>query len=235
MVEVRTQVDAFADELNLVLQTALGPEVEIAVHADSNGTFRIGPGPFDPSHGGFQLIPQAEPGESWDEARKFLKVGFTLGSDQEDQHLTVLNSTFGLWLLPNVARQKKRPVFRVEYDRGATTKPAAHVHVHAESVELGWILGRYGHSLSQLQEIHFPVGGKRFRPTVEDLLLFLDREGLFRNWADDNWRDVVQRSLAEWDRRQARATARRFPEDSASQLRAMGYDVRPPEAESGQG
>lgn len=40
-----------------------------------------------------------------------------------------------------------------------------------------------GLPLPRLEEIHFPVGGRRFRPTVEELLLFIDRERLFNEQA----------------------------------------------------
>lgn len=110
-----------------------------------------------------------------------LKVEFRVGKDDSGDFMRAESSTFGLWVATG-QKSKARPVFRVEYDRNATSKPQAHVHIHAESVELGWIYGSAGLALPNMHEIHFPVGGKRFRPTVEDLLLFLHRENLFTEW-----------------------------------------------------
>ena len=110
--------------------------------------------------------------------------------------------------------------------RSAPGRAAAHVHLHANSPELAWIYGSSGQPAPDLHALHFPVGGKRFRPTLEDFLLFLDREGIFANWKP-GWRTEVIESLAEWDRSQARATVRRYPEEAITQLEDLGHVVTP--------
>ena len=157
-----------------------------------------------------------------------LKIEFCVSLDDDSKFLAVQHSTHGLWVRPD-PRKPSRPVFRIEYDRNARNKPAAHVHLHAESMELGWIYGTAGLAPPLLHDIHFPVGGQRFRPTVEELLLFLDREKLFMNWRS-GWDKAVWRSLIEWEQLQAKAVVRRHAETSVEQLQDMGYEITPPPA-----
>jgi len=152
-----------------------------------------------------------------------LKIEFRVSLDDRLEHLAVQQSTFGLWVRPDVERGP-RPVFRIEYDREAVSKPLAHIHLHAESVELGWIYGTAGLDLPRLQEIHFPVGGRRFRPTVEELLEFLNREKLFTDWRQ-GWDVILDQSLETWNKRQAQATVRNNPEVAIEQLGRMDYQV----------
>ena len=72
-----------------------------------------------------------------------------------------------------------------------------------------------------------PVGGRRFRPTVEQFLRFLDREKLFVDWRS-GWDRIVEKSLIDWERNQARATVRQRTEAAVDQLRRMGYEVTSP-------
>ncbi len=154
-----------------------------------------------------------------------LKIEFRVSLDDESDHLAVQQSTYGLWVRPDPNRTP-RPVFRIEYDRNAHNKPAAHVHLHAESMEFGWIYGTAGIPPPRLFEIHFPVGGRRFRPTVEELLRFLDREKLFVDWLK-GWNELVEESLEDWESKQARATVRQHTEAAIEQLHLMGYVVTP--------
>ena len=88
-------------------------------------------------------------------------------------------------------------------------------------VRLQWSAG------SRSSRASLPAGGRRFRPTLEEFLLFLDRENLFNDWKD-GWKPELIRSLEGWERIQARATARQFPDEAAGALEALGYDVTAP-------
>ena len=94
-------------------------------------------------------------------------------------------------------------------------------------MEFGWIYGTAQRTPPRLSEIHFPVGGRRFRPTVEELLKFLDREGLFTDWLT-GWESLVDASLTEWEWIQARATVRQHPQAAVEQLEDLGYQITPP-------
>ena len=108
----------------------------------------------------------------------------------------------------------------------AGDRAAAHVHIHAHSPELAWIYGSGGRPAANLHALHFPVGGQRFRPTLEDFLLFLDREHIFTHFKE-GWKPAVLSSLRSWEEIQARSTVRQYPRLAADALRDMGYrDLR---------
>ncbi len=224
---LETEASTFATDLTDLIQGSIvdAPRF-VVVNASSYEQRRIGPEPFEPGHdsgAGFGFVPLVRKCDEGDQPRLMLKIEFRVSLDGQAEHLAVQQSTFGLWVRPDPQRGP-RPVFRIEYDRDATSKPLAHIHLHAESVELGWIYGTAGLPLPRLQEIHFPVGGRRFRPTVEEFLGFLDREKLFTDWRP-GWNAILNESLDAWNRRQAQATVRNNPEAAIEQLKKMGYQV----------
>ncbi len=54
-----------------------------------------------------------------------------------------------------------------------------------------------------------------------------DNEQAFVNWKA-GWQPRLIRSLEAWERRQARATARQFPEEAIGALETLGYRVTAP-------
>lgn len=159
----------------------------------------------------------------------FLHAQYTVETGTASDHLRVRSSSVGLWGDVTGGRKRPRPIVRVEYDRGRLRPgmAASHVHLHANSPELAWIYGSSAQAAPDLHALHFPAGGRRFRPTLEEFLLFLDRERLFTDWRD-GWKSTLIRSLEAWERLQARATARQFPGEAADALEALGYNVMPP-------
>ena len=224
---LQTKSSDFVDRLNGLIGGCIAgaPEFGI-VEADSEQQLRIGPLPFETDGSGFSLIPLVRACDDPDRPRLMLKIEFRVSLDDESNHLAVQQSTYGLWVRPDPHR-KPRPVFRIEYTRDAHNTPPAHVHIHAESMEFGWIYGTSRLAPPRLEEIHFPVGGRRFRPTVEELLRFLNREKLFVDWLH-RWDGLVEESLEEWEMNQARATVRQHTGAAIKQLREMGYKVTPP-------
>lgn len=97
----------------------------------------IGPLPFETEGSGFSSIRLVRACDDGSESRLMLKIEFRVSLDNESNYLAVQQSTYGLWVRPDPNR-RPRPVFRIEYDRDAYNKPAAHVHLHAESMEFGW-------------------------------------------------------------------------------------------------
>lgn len=128
------------------------------------------------------------------------------------------------------------PLLRYEYERGWTDPPGAHVHVHAHRDELAYLLrlAERGQPqermakdrLPQLSEIHFPVGGHRFRPCFEDVLLMIIRE--FAVDKEPEWRDVIDRAIQRWRTKQLCAAVQDVPEVAADKLRKLGWTVEPP-------
>ncbi|MDE0652414.1 MAG: hypothetical protein OXI26_02015 [bacterium] len=161
----------------------------------------------------------------------FLNAHYTVGMSTTGGHLRVATSLVGLWADVTGGRKRPRPLVRVEYNRSwlGRDRAAAHVHLHANSPELAWMYGSSGRPAPDLHALHFPVGGRRFRPTLEEFLLFLDRENLFDNWKA-GWKPKLLDSLEAWERQQARGTARQFPEEAVGALETLGYRVTAPGA-----
>lgn len=226
-----TQADQFGERLTrLVTQVIDTDMIFIVIGAGDDPARRIRPGMSsdDMSDHEFTRVPLRRADDDPDDPVLFLQAEYKVRMDDEATHLAVLSSSVGLWVRSDDSKGPGSPAVRLEYGRDATSKPSAHVHFHAESSELAWLYGTAGEPLHRFHDLHFPMGGRRFRPTLEDFLLFLDRERLFTNWKTPNWRSIVMESHAEWEARQARSTARRHPQEVAAQLRAMGYQVSEP-------
>lgn len=220
----------FAGRLTELVGRTIDSRVVFDVIEDRDGhTCRLGPGLSTEEDRGqdFTLIPLRHGSGDSGNPSLFLKAEYKVTLSPESRNISVVTSSVGLWVRPD-RTGGQRPVIRLEYDRTAVTKPAAHVHFHAESAELAWAYGTAGEPLPRFHELHFPMGGRRFRPTLEDFLLFLDRERLFTNWATPEWKSIVEASRAGWEALQARSTTRRHPQEAAAQLRAMGYRVSEP-------
>lgn len=216
----------FAAQLTELIQGCVVGVREFGVVEAGDDQRRIGPMPLNPEKVGFSLVPLPRECDGAGPATLMLKIELRVSVTPHSGFLVVQTSDYGLWVRPD-PRRRERPVFRVEYVRNARSKPSAHVHLHAESLEIGWIYGTAGLAPPRLAEFHFPVGGRRFRPTVEDLLQFLDRERLYTGW-NPGWQAVVDRTLGDWEQKQASATVRDHTDVAVEQLREMGYEVKPP-------
>jgi hypothetical protein len=80
--------------------------------------------------------------------------------------------------------------------------------------------------LPRLSEMHLPVGGHRMRPSLEDVLLFLERE--FAIDVVDGWRNVIDEYLREYRLLQLMSAVRDAPEAAAEVLRDLKYVVEAP-------
>lgn len=219
----------FGQTLQNIIDGTVGPGVAaFEVVADSGSEVRIGPGPLQLGGDGFKDIPLVRHCDDAQHPTVFLRVNFTCELDSEGEHMAVKKSTFGLFVKV-LAKKKPRPLVRVEYERDQTPDtPNAHVHLHAVSQELGWLRGSAGQPFTEMQDLHFPVGGRRFRPTLEEFLFFLHRERLFTDWAVEGWRANLKASQGDWEIRQAQATVRRHEEVAVAYLRGRGYTIDSP-------
>ncbi|MER5871965.1 hypothetical protein [Streptomyces sp. NPDC002044] len=152
--------------------------------------------------------------------------------DQAGQFLAVDNSAVKVF-----CRGQQEPLFRYEYVRKhGQWPPAAHIQVHAHRDEIAWIqrLAASGKpaamtrkdSVPRLSQIHFPVGGHRMRPGLEDVLLMIVRE--FTIDTVDGWDEALQTGIRLWRHKQVRAAVRDAPEEAADVLRQLGYQVTVP-------
>lgn len=231
MSQLDVEADRFATDLTALFRAVIDDGVSFeSVATPGSSRVKVGPAPFTTQHG-FALVPlwRTVDDRTSRTPPLQLRVEYALEMDREAIFPQVVNSAFGLWVCTSQDRSA-RPLFRIEYDRGKTRKPPAHVHFHSESAELAWIYGSAHLPLPRFEEVHFPVGGRRFRPTIEDVLLFLREEQLFDRWRPEAAR-AIRQSVERWEERQARATARAFPAATADELRRQGWIVSAPAEE----
>ncbi|GAB3754722.1 hypothetical protein GCM10027591_03600 [Zhihengliuella somnathii] len=129
----------------------------------------------------------------------------------------------------------KEPLVRLEYESKYRRAPVLHWQFHGERGALSFILaraGRQGKTSStpkSLSDLHFPTGGRRFRPGVEDFLQFLIQDCGFD--AREGWARTLKLGREEARRTQARTVAGDFPNEVAESLRQLGWSVEPPDAQ----
>ena len=146
--------------------------------------------------------------------------------------LTVEESTF------SVIRGAKssEPLVRWDYIRSPRSNiPCAHVQVHSHRDE--WthalLLGGKNSRRSRrrikteartprIADVHFPVGGRRFRPCLEEILLFVIDE--FGVACTPDARAALQQGMREWEESQVRAVVRH---NRAIALQALGMGAVP--------
>ena len=148
-----------------------------------------------------------------------LLVAYILGLDPEQAHLAVAKSQYGLYL--DSDRQKM--LVHWDYTRDPENDyPVAHVQVNGDCEHFDTLTEKARNAgrispMRPLRDFHFPVGGRRFRPALEDVVEFLVVEGLAEMRND--WETVVKEHRDRWEEHQLRAAVRRFPEIALQQLR----------------
>jgi hypothetical protein len=77
-----------------------------------------------------------------------------------------------------------------------------------------------------MSSLHFPVGGVRFRPCLEDVLAFLVRE--FGIDHQPQWETAIRDGREKWRRMQFGATIRDLQDEAADVLIKHGWTVAAP-------
>lgn len=147
----------------------------------------------------------------------WMKVSYRLCLDEAREYLTVVTSYFGIY----ADDDEDLCLCHVDYEREkADGYPEAHLQVYGTSRALkewrGW--GGAG----ELKRLHFPVGGRRFRPILEDVIEFMITERLVPPRA--GWRDVVEDGRRRFMRKQLRAAIRRYPHIAEEALKEFGRE-----------
>lgn len=206
------QCERFAEEIAGVLQRTVDPaaQVRARVHED-----RVSLGPIKPD-GSSTRIPLTISRRS----AAWLDLSMSFGWDHAGRYLAVEKSQFAVG-----AHGVGEPLIRVEYVRARDYAPA-HINLHAESSALGFLFGLAGEAhIPKVQQLHLPVGSKRFRPCLEDLLEFL-AEDLSIDMVD-GWRAAVEEGRRRWIQRQLGSVVRDDPTTAAAALQEAGYTVIP--------
>ena len=131
-----------------------------------------------------------------------------------------------------------RLLFSLDYVRDARSNiPAAHYNFHFEHSELVAELLETGKSRRgaiyrrdvrkgrkpQLADLHFPVGGHRFRPCLEDVLDMLWSE--FGIDVQPSAHEAIATGRRGWRAMQLRAAVTDDPHTAVSELRKLGFTV----------
>jgi hypothetical protein len=140
----------------------------------------------------------------------------------DDGHLTVEKS---VWALSS-GRDADGGLLHYDYERGKEGYPEAHLQVFGRHEALESVLEAAGRKRSRLHDLHLPVGGRRFRPALEDLIEFLIDERLVQ--AKPHSKESLERSRSRFHDIQLLATIRRRPGKAAEGLLDLGYKLEEP-------
>ncbi|MGL5826464.1 MAG: hypothetical protein ACRCYU_16880, partial [Nocardioides sp.] len=168
-----------------------------------------------------------------------LEVTFRCTWDHKATYLAVRRSSWKV-----VPDGFTEPLLRYEFDSIQSDLPAAHLHVHGHRDESVYLLFRStrrtrqrsradvvagnitGRAYPRLSNLHFPLGGPRMRPCIEDVLQFLIVE--FGVDAVAGYQAVIDRGREDWRRRQIRVSVRDSPDEAVRVLEELGYSVQEP-------
>lgn len=213
---------AFADDLTSTVQAVVSssdPFTAKVLPERSVVSVKQDPG------GGIVLTVDGKP-------HLLLKVRFECSFDGHSRFLAVDSSEVHVFAYVS----PRQPLFRYEYERRASQVPAAHIHVHAHRDALTYVMTKSGAGTTRgrrrtesdqvpgMQELHFPVGGHRFRPALEDILeMLIDEFGI-----DDakDAREALQRGRQAWRQTQTRSAVRDDPQSAVEVLQGLGYDIQ---------
>ena len=128
---------------------------------------------------------------------------------------------------------ERQPLFRMDYRADMQSAPIAHWQFHAERGALTHLLStaqayrpRSVESPHLLSRLHFPVGGERFRPCIEDVIQFVIEECGVDSIS--GWEKVVEAGRERWRRIQLRTVVRDLQQEAAAILAREGWTVVPP-------
>ncbi len=161
-----------------------------------------------------------------------IKLGYSVELDSKTKDLRVRTSSAAITLI----QEKEKPIIRLEFERDQGLEPgkisarkhsrhAAHVHIHGTSADLSYIWGLHGrHAKRDLESLHIPVGGRRFRPTIEDLIEFLCQEEII-NGIKPGGLKALEQGRTRWLAIQLTSTIRGNLPEAIKIIEAEGYTV----------
>lgn len=153
-------------------------------------------------------------------ARLGLNLFYRMCLDDTGKFLTVMESFAGLEV--NLDDGRVEQLLHYDYERNKTGYTKAHVQIHAQSKAWDAALP----TGKPLAKLHLPVGGVRYRPTLEDLIELIGDHGLAEmrggNDPDAPWRKRIELGRRGFWDRQLRAAVHRRPGIAAEVLLADG-------------
>lgn len=220
--DLREKAAEFAQEVQETLEGVLPGHFQI-VSIAHNGRYVVRP---DGKNSAAQRIPLFVDGEEL----ASLSVQIYLGEDSSGRYLKTSLSKIAVY-----STLDRTPLMRQEFDATLSeSAPLAHWHIHADRGALSHLLGR-AHAVRQdrvkkphdMSSLHFPIGGERFRPCLEDVLEFLVREcGVDHK---TGWASTLRTGRERWRRMQFRASVRDLQNEAAQVLIKQGWTVQAPD------
>jgi hypothetical protein len=134
----------------------------------------------------------------------------------KDGYLTVDSSFCGVY----ADEDGRACMCHYDYERDKPTYPEAHFQVHGTSEALTTMTQASRRKATELDRLHFPVGGRRYRPCLEDILEFLIVEGFVRG--REGWKPVLDEHRDRFLEIQLKAAVRRHPDVARSILDEIG-------------
>lgn len=229
-VSLAQQAEQFANELTETTRAVVGEECPpfLAVALEEADAFRVRQEPasgilLSDKHGNPILR---------------LSVDYKCIYDGHKHYMAIAESQIRVFVEPD----GREPLFRYEFGRSHTGNiPGAHIQFHGSHPELEKVMEECGESTERakarkrgrkkvrLDSLHFPVGGPRFRPALEDVLEMLIEEFGVKPVGSVR---AARRALADarenWRRKQVATVVRDAPSDAADALEELGYSVSAP-------
>jgi len=210
---------AFAGQLEETLNRSVTDGLSLSVCMDPMGRAVVGKGVSKGRLEGEPVpltVSRAKP-------RLAIYAIQTLDFDATKRFLTTTKSCFALQTASTA-----KPIVTYDYTHNRPNEyPRAHFHVHGEAVAIQDMLMQCGRSKHKPDDLHFPVGGQRFRPCLEDLIEFCILERLVQ--ARNGWEKTLEESRRRFHENQLQAAVRHDPEIAAEALTGAGWRVMAPD------
>ena len=212
---------AFAQNLRNLLNKTVCDTAQVAARLDPPRSMYVGTGVTGdtPFGGAIGLSISRKAPHCWLNAGYYVVIN-------ENGFLTVSNSFVGVSADP----AGKVSLVHYDFERDKDQHPAedqryteAHLQIDAASKALTALSKAAPGAPKDLDKLHLPVGGRRFRPCLEDVIEFLIRERLVAK--KRTWEMVLRQSRQDFQDRQLGAAIRHRPEIAIRELDAMGYEV----------
>ena len=217
--DLERQARAFAGELSELLNGTVTDGIPLRWYMDPHGRAVVG-------YNASKENPLGDPIPltiSQSPARLHLSVLNTLDLDASGRFLATSKSTYTL-------QEADATASILTYDfvrEPPNVYPEAHFHLHGESDALRRVLLLCGRTKNKPDDLHIPVGGRRFRPCLEDVIEFCVLERLVT--PRERWQAVLNDSRGRYYEKQLEAAVRQDPSRAADVLRSEGWHVREPD------
>jgi hypothetical protein len=158
----------------------------------------------------------------------FLGFFMHLEADDASKYMMVKESMTILALDGDLSRELLHYDYERDKNKQPPGYPEAHLQVCASSDDWKIAGQRSGHGNLSLARMHLPVGpigGRRFRPTLEDVIEFLIVEGLVDH--RKGWKAALDETRRPFRELQLKAAVRKNQELAIEALKEEGWEVTP--------